>query len=208
MPRRFFDIAFTPSVQAEQSRHGSRTNYAKFAERRSPTEDQNLGDEEIDFIADRDSFYLGTVSETGWPYVQHRGGQRGFVRVLDGQTLGWADFAGNRQYVSIGNAAANDRVALFFMDYPSRSRLKILGRMRKAELGDNPGIDARLRTDGYNARTEHAVLVTVEGFDWNCPQHITPRFSEAQVHVAVEHMQSEIDRLKALIVRLGGSSDR
>ena len=127
---RFFGTAFTPSVQAEQARHGSQAAYARLADTGDALDGgAQLTEQEADFIAARDSFYLATVSQTGWPYVQHRGGPGGFVRVLDDRTLGWADFSGNRQYVSIGNSAADNPVAMIFMDYPARRRLKVLGHV-------------------------------------------------------------------------------
>ena len=175
-------IAFTSSVQAEQVRHGSRAAYARLTGTGpGDAAEEALGADEIAFIAARDSFYLGTLSETGWPHVQQRGGPRGFVRVLDGRTIGWADFSGNRQYVSIGNASVNDRVALFLMDYAARTRLKPLGRMTAVEIGAHAELRTRLEVPGYAGRIEHAVLVDVHAFDWNCPQHIVPRFTAAQL---------------------------
>src|SRR5262245_4223521 len=136
MPHRFSELAFTPAVKAAQERHGSAEAYAKFAAR-GPANDR-LGPDEIAFLAQRDSFYMATVSETGWPYVQHRGGPAGFVHVLDDRTIALADFRGNRQYVSVGNLAGDDRVALIFVDYPHRRRLKILGRARLVEIHEDP----------------------------------------------------------------------
>ncbi|ACA16022.1 pyridoxamine 5'-phosphate oxidase-related FMN-binding [Methylobacterium sp. 4-46] len=199
MRRRFFDLAFTPSVQAEQTRRGSRAAYASAAGG-ARAEADVLTDLEAAFIAERDSFYLASVSETGWPYVQHRGGPAGFVRRLDARTIGWAEFAGNRQYVSAGNTAADDRVSLFFMDYPHRRRLKLLGHLRAHEPDERPDLAERLAVPGYRARVEGLVTVAVEAFDWNCPQHITPRFTAAEIEAAVAPLHARIAELEA---RLG-----
>lgn len=198
MRSRFFETAFTPSVQAEQERHGSRAAYARIEARRGGADDDlALTRLEAEFIANRDSFYLATVSASGWPHVQHRGGPEGFVRILDRRTLGWADFRGNRQYITIGNAADNDRVALIFMDYRAQRRLKVLGRMRSLELDERPALRAELEVAGYGAKVEHAIEVTVEAFDWNCPQHITPRFTEAEVTAIVAPLRRQIAELQA-----------
>lgn len=145
-----------------------------------------LSADAIAFVRARDSFYLATVSETGWPHVQHRGGPTGFVHVTDASTLAWADFVGNRQYVSIGNVAEHDRAALIFVDYPHRRRLKILGRMRAFELHDRPDLARELVIPHYHGRPEHFVEVAVEAFDWNSPQHITPRYTLAEFAALAE----------------------
>ncbi len=197
MGNKFAEIAFTDSVREVQQEQGSRTAYARF----ETGEDSNhrLGDRERDFIERRDSFYMASVSETGWPYLQHRGGPAGFVRVLDANRIGFADFAANRQYISVGNLRKDDRVSLFFMDYPNRTRLKMLGRVRL--VGDDEvELRERLAVPGYRARIERGFVIDVEAFDWNCPQHITPRFSESEVIAIVEPLQREIEALKA---RLG-----
>ena len=179
MSHRFAEIAFTPTVKSMQERQGSRKAYADM-ESVSETMNYRLSEAEAGFIAARDSLYMATVSETGWPYVQHRGGPRGFVRVLDEATIGFADFRGNRQYVSVGNLMTDDRVALFFMDYPNRTRLKLFGRARIVGLDDQT-ILSRLEMPDYRARVERGFLIKVEGFDWNCPQHITERFTRDEV---------------------------
>jgi ferredoxin-NADP reductase/predicted pyridoxine 5'-phosphate oxidase superfamily flavin-nucleotide-binding protein len=145
-------------------------------------EDYNhsLGEREASFISARDSFYIASVSETGWPYVQHRGGPPGFVRVIDERTIGFADFSGNRQYVSVGNVKKDDRVSLFFMDYPNQTRLKLLGRVRLIAPQEAERL-ADLGVDDYPAHVERGFLIHIEAFDWNCPQHITPRFTESQM---------------------------
>ena len=170
MPR-FHQLVFTPTVQAVQAARGSRDAYAR-ADR--------LGPDEAAFIADRDSAYLATVGEGGWPYVQHRGGPRGFLRVLDERTVGFADVRGNRQYVSVGNLGHDDRVAMILVDYPAQARLKLLARARLVERADDPALAERLTPPEFAGKVERSVVLTVEGFDWNCPQHITPRYTEAE----------------------------
>jgi uncharacterized protein len=207
MRHRFFDLAFTPAVQAEQARRGSRTGYAALSARRSDGATADLLEEqEFAFIAERDSFYLATVSETGWPYVQHRGGPVGFVRRVDEQTIGWAEYTGNRQYVSAGNAAADDRVAMIFVDYPHQERLKVLGHMRAYDAADRPDLARLLGIEHYNARVERFVLVTVEAFDWNCPQHITPRFTVEEIDKLVASLHARIAELEARLKEEKASS--
>lgn len=179
MANAFMKIAFTPNVRALQSRMGSRDAYARGDQ--DVVEDPVLGPYEIPFIEARDSFYLGTVSETGWPYVQHRGGPTGFLKVLDPCTIGFADFSGNRQYVSAGNLAGDNRVSLFLMDYPRQTRLKILGRAWVVDEDSEPQLLARLENPHYRARVERGIVIRIEGFDWNCPKYITPRYTEDEV---------------------------
>lgn len=175
----FAKIAFTPNVQAAQGRMGSGDAYRSAAS--GEAEPVELRPYEIEFIAARDSFYQGTVGENGWPYVQHRGGPTGFLKVLDARTIGYADFSGNRQYISVGNLEGDDRVSLFLMDYPGQRRLKIWGRARLVEEDTEPALIARLESPDYRARVERGVVITVEAFDWNCPKYITPRFTEHEV---------------------------
>jgi len=176
MGRRFAEIAFTPAVKEEQKRHGSRRQYQRVEEQGEPGD--RLGPHERAFIQARDGFYMSTISETGWPYIQYRGGPKGFLKILDDRTLGFADLGGNMQYISTGNLKLNDRVALFLMDYPHQRRLKILGHVQVHE-GDSEAkkwID-RLKTDERNSGPERAYVIRVAAFDWNCPQHITQRFT-------------------------------
>jgi predicted pyridoxine 5'-phosphate oxidase superfamily flavin-nucleotide-binding protein len=194
MAYRYLDLASTPSVKAAQAANGSADMWADTEGRR---ESSRLTEAEVQFIAARDSFYMATVSEDGWPYMQHRGGPPGFLRVLDDRTLAFADFRGNRQYISLGNLAANDRASLFLMDYPHRRRLKIFARIEAKDLSADPELAVRLMTPGYKARPERALLVHVEAFDWNCPQHITPRFSEAELESVLEPVRLRIERLEA-----------
>lgn len=199
MGHRFAELAFTPNVKAAQERNGSRGSYARMES--GDARNHQLGPVEAGFIAERDSFYMATVGETGWPYIQHRGGPQGFVRVLDEKTLGFADYRGNRQYVSVGNLATSDRVALFFMDYPNRTRLKLLGR---ATLVDNTHGEtlSRLGVEGSPSVIERGLLINVEAFDWNCPQHITPRFTLADVEQASAALHQRIAELEYEVARL------
>jgi uncharacterized protein len=194
---KFAELAFTPGVRAMQERMGSRKAYAR-AEG-GPIDHDRLSGTEAAFIAARDSFYMASVGETGWPYIQHRGGPPGFVKVLDESTLGFADFRGNRQYVSLGNLLGDDRVSLFFMDYPHQARLKLLGRARPVTWDEEPELIERLTVPGYAAKVERGFLIAVEAFDWNCSQHITPRFTEAEVAVAVAPLHQRIRELERLL---------
>ncbi len=202
MGNRFAEIAFTPGVQSQQEHYGSRSSYQRFLEG-EPWNDR-LSAKESEFIHARDGFYLASVSETGWPYVQFRGGAAGFVRVLDEQTLAWADFRGNRQYVSTGNVSSNDRVALILMDYANRRRLKVLGHARVVPVGEDEELAARLAVPGYQAVVERAVLVRVAGFDWNCPQHITPRFTVDEVERATKPLRERVAELEAKLASCDG----
>lgn len=195
MTSRFLQTVFTPAVKAVQNAHGSRVPYARHDD--IPTTPDRLSEQERDFIAARDSFYMATTSETGWPYLQHRGGAAGFVKVLDDRTLGFADYRGNRQYVSIGNLSADNRAALFFMDYPNRARLKLLGRIRVVNVGDDAALEVQLRDPTYKANVERFMLIDVEAFDWNCSQHITPRFTLDDVTDAVAPLKAKIAELEA-----------
>lgn len=195
MGHRFAELAFTPAVRAQQAAHGSRAGYARLED--GPPRNDRLGPEETAFLAARDGFYLATVSETGWPYVQFRGGPPGFLHVLDERTLAWADFRGNRQYVSVGNLSGDGRVALIAMDYAQRRRLKLLGHAELLAVGADEGLAERLAVPGYDARVERAVRVRVAALDWNCPQHIVPRFTLAEVEEAARPLRERVAALEA-----------
>jgi predicted pyridoxine 5'-phosphate oxidase superfamily flavin-nucleotide-binding protein len=199
MPHHFAGIAFTPTVQKVQESMGSRASYARM-ESAPGAVNHRLTDAEAGFIAARNSFYMATVSETGWPYVQHRGGPTGFVRVLDAGTIGFADFRGNRQYVSVGNLLTDDRVSLFFMDYPGKTRLKLFGRARMISLDDH-ALLSRLEMAEYRAKVDRGLVITVEGFDWNCPQHITERFTREEMQPLIEPLTARIAELEAELAR-------
>lgn len=196
MARNYIHTLFTEDVKALQSADGSREAYARMEEGADGSPDL-LGEKEASFIALRDSFYIASVTSEGWPYVQHRGGPTGFLKLLDGNRLGYADYRGNRQYVSTANLLADPRVALFLMDYPNRRRLKLLGHVRIVAAAQDPALVAALMPQGYKALADRAYVIEVEGFDWNCPQHITPRFTEAEVASAIQPLHDQINRLRA-----------
>lgn len=193
------DIAFTPTVKAIQEARGSRQAYARHDFRAAITADL------AQFLAGIDTAYLATANAAGQPYAQHRGGPPGFIRVIDDHTLGIADFAGNRQYVTTGNLADNDRAFLFLMDYANRRRIKIWGRAR---VSDDPALIARLMPDNYRARPEQAILFTVEAWDANCPQHIPQKLDAADVAGAIAHLNARIAELEAENAALRGSYER
>lgn len=197
MSHAFAEIAFTPSVKAAQQRDGSRSNYARNFEGNAKVFNDRFGEAEVDFIVARRSFYMATVSETGWPYLQHRGGPRGFLKVLDDRTLAFADYAGNRQLISVGNLATNDRVALILMDYAQRVRLKLLGRLAVQDLAPQDALAKTLIDPAYRARPQRAMVITVEGFDWNCPQHIPVRIDAEDVQRALDQRDARIAELEA-----------
>ena len=194
MPYGFLDIATTPSVHAAQVALGSAGLYEGVGAGRAF---DRFGPAEQAFIAARDSFYMASVSETGWPYVQHRGGPPGFIKLLDDKTLAFPDFRGNRQYISLGNTAANDRVALILMDYPARRRLKLYARIETRDLAADADLAVRLALPGYRGVPERAFVLHLEAFDWNCPQHITPRFTESEIAAAVAPLHARLAELEA-----------
>jgi uncharacterized protein len=198
MSRRYPAIAFTDDVQAVQHERGSDAFYErKRMAGAASAEPDGLTEDETEFLAERDGFYLATVGETGWPYVQHRGGPPGFVRVLDEHTIGWADFRGNLQYISTGNLGGDDRVAIITVDYARRRRLKIFGHARIVTAEADPDLIRLLSHPDYDAVVERAVLVTVDAFDWNCPQHITRRFSADELEPALAGMRQRLSDLEA-----------
>jgi len=198
------DIAFTPAVKAVQERRGSRQAYRKMEERGGwQTE---VTPELAAFIADRDSAYLATANALGQPYVQHRGGPKGFIGILDPKTLGFADFVGNKQYITTGNLAENDRAFLFLMDYAHQHRVKIWGRARVVE--DDPELLARVMPKGYTARAQQVILFTIEAWDINCPQHIPRKFDAADVANAVEKLERRVGELETENARLQRLLDR
>lgn len=203
MAHKFSELTFTPAVRAEQERLGSSQMYARMLRPESNSND-SLGPREAEFIAARDGFYQATVSESGWPYVQFKGGPAGFLKVLDEKTIAYADFRGNRQYVSLGNLTQDDRVALILVDYPNKRRVKILGRAKTVEVSDDPGLTEQLMVEGYRARPERAMMIAIEAFDWNCPQHIPQRLTVeefedqlAPIRAQMSELSAENERLKA-----------
>ena len=193
-------VGFTEAVKAAQSRLGSRDAYARVEQRGGWK--TKITDDLAGFIAARDSAYLATASADGQPYIQHRGGPRGFIKVLDERTLAFADFGGNKQYISLGNLSENDRAHLFLMDYANRQRIKIWGRAKMVE--DDPELLAGLADPAYKAQPERALVFTVEGWDPNCPQHITPRFTEEDFAPAFQKLQSRIAELETELAETRG----
>lgn len=193
MGHRYSELMFTDQVKAVQIENSSRDHYARF----EGGEDANhsLGEQEKEFIQARDSFYMASISENDWPYVQHRGGPQGFLKVLDSETLAFADFRGNRQYISTGNFRSNDKIALFFMDYVKRTRLKLLGRISVIPANDIEAL-ATIEDLSYRARVEKGFRIQIEAFDWNCPQHITPRYTTLEVEILVQGLADENQKLK------------
>lgn len=200
MSRQYGHIAFTPGVDAEQDEYGSADFYREIAARGEGVEaGDDLGRRETSFLRARDSFYLATVSETGWPYVQFRGGPPGFIHIPDSSTIAWADYRGNLQHISTGNLRTDDRVALIAVDYPSRSRLKLYGKARVVRAEDDPDLIARLSTHVDDDVIERAVLVDVAAYDWNCPRHIRRRFTEEEIAPLLDR----IAELEAELARRG-----
>ena len=196
MTRRFYDLTFGPSVLEQQACMGSRAAYA-MAQSGGSDPTALMTRNETTFLAARDSFYLASITQKGWPYVQHRGGAPGFVRETAAGEIGWAEFVGNRQYISAGNVAVDDRVAMIFVDYPNQQRLKILGHMTLHEPAARPDLARLLVVDGYRGHVERFILVKVEAFDWNCPQHIVPRFNLQELEQILTPLHARIAELEA-----------
>lgn len=191
MAMKYLDTMMTDSVRLAQKHYYGHAAAISDVPERDP-----LSEAEAEFIAARDSFYLGTVSETGWPYIQHRGGPRGFLRVINPSTLVFADYQGNRQLLSTGNLAVTDRVSLFLMDYPNRTRLKILGHARVEDAKLHLDLAAQLSNPGMKARVERIVFIDIVSFDWNCPKYITPRFSLEEVEELAGTLRARIAELE------------
>ena len=189
----FLDIASTPGVRAAQEANGSGEYWANFHGDRAF---DRFTPAEAAFIAERDSFYMATVSENGWPYVQHRGGPPGFIRILDEKTLAIPDFRGNRQYISTGNLATDDRAALILMDYPNRRRLKLYAHVEAKDLAADSKLAAELALPIYRAKVERGLIIHLAALDWNCPQHIIPRFSEAELAPALAPLRARLEALE------------
>lgn len=195
MSRHFADLVFTPNVRAQQERHGSRSQYARMQAGGGGPD--RLGPDETEFLEQADSFYIASVSETGWPYVQHRGGPKGFLTALSPGRIAFADYRGNLQYVSAGNVVANDRVALIVVDYVHRRRLKLLGHLRMIDAATaETDLLRRVSPSGYPAKVEHIAIIDVAAFDWNCPQHIAQRYSRAQVDTMLDSLREQIAHLE------------
>ncbi len=199
MPNPFAQIAFTDSVKKAQEHYGVRR-----ANERLENIDRldEITRNEAQFIGERDGFYMATVGEQGQPYVQFRGGPKGFLKVLDEKTLGYADFRGNLQYISVGNLQINNKAALFLMDYPNQSRLKIFAEIEIIDAAHDPALIKRLTMPDYSAKIERAMVLHVTAYDWNCPQHITPRFTLAEIEAGTQPLRDRIAELEAEIKAL------
>jgi uncharacterized protein len=191
MALKYLELAMTDAVHRAQTQYYGRAVNIPGTPERDP-----LGQDEAEFIAARDSFYLGSISETGWPYVQHRGGPRGFLHVVNETTLAFADYQGNRQLLTTGNVSANDRVALFLMDYPNRTRLKILGHAHVEDARAHPELVAQLADPKMQSSVERLVFIEVVSFDWNCPKYITPRYSLEEVEELAGSLRARITELE------------
>ena len=200
MTDRYLEIATRDAVKALQERWGSRSAYSRLES--GPLTNNQLGPEEIAFIEAQDSFFLASINDSGWPYIQHRGGPPGFLKVLENNQLGFPDFKGNRQYLSFGNILKNPRVSLFLIDYPARARLKIFGQAKLVEGDDLPDALRKIENDPGATPIGRGIIVQVEAFHWNCPKYIVPRFTEEQVRTAVAPLVKRIHDLEAELARI------
>jgi len=200
MTDRYLEIATSDAVKALQERWGSRSAYSRLES--GPLTNNQLGPEEIAFIEAQDSFFLASINDSGWPYIQHRGGPPGFLKVLENNQLGFPDFKGNRQYLSFGNILKNPRVSLFLIDYPARARLKIFGQAKLVEGDDLPDALRKIENDPGATPIGRGIIVQVEAFHWNCPKYIVPRFTEEQVRTAVAPLVKRIHDLEAELARI------
>lgn len=207
MAKNYAELAFTSAVKLMQKKMGSRANYARM-EKYSYFDGLTIN--EIQFIAQRDSFYLASVGENNFPYIQHRGGSEGFLKVLNPNQIGFIDFIGNKQYITIGNMTTNNNIALIMVDYPSRTRLKIFAKARIVELNENPELYNLLDLSEYKFRPERMIVMDIEAYDWNCPQHITPRYTIEEINDVflsqreyVQKLEEELKELKHKIKEQG-----
>ncbi|OKS88051.1 pyridoxamine 5'-phosphate oxidase family protein [Mucilaginibacter polytrichastri] len=198
-------LAFTDAVKALQENSGSRASYARL-EKNSYT--NGFSDAEEEFINDRDSFYMASIGENGFPYMQHRGGPKGFIKVLDSHTLGVVDFSGNKQYITVGNAVTNQKISIFLMDYPRKARLKLYAEIRIVEITDDPQLFKLLDPDTYKHKAERMMIFDVKAYDWNCPQHITPRYTMQDIEKAfvernayVKELEMEVEYLRKMVLK-------
>jgi predicted pyridoxine 5'-phosphate oxidase superfamily flavin-nucleotide-binding protein len=204
MTSHYRNLLFGPNVKRAQDVIGSRKAYSR--DDVAANEADRLTEREASFIAARDSFYMATIGFNGWPYIQHRGGQRGFVKIITDRRLAFADFRGNRQLISIGNLADDNRVAIFFMDYVQRARLKMLGRVSAIDLTTEPGLAEQLVDPDYGAVVTRGLIIDVEAYDWNCPQHITPRYSIEDIAPGIEKLQNRIVELESQLAQVNVSA--
>jgi predicted pyridoxine 5'-phosphate oxidase superfamily flavin-nucleotide-binding protein len=203
MAKNYPSLAFTTAVKEMQEKLGSRASYARLEKE---TYVDGLTQNEIDYIGDRDSFYMASFGENEYPYIQHRGGPKGFVKVLNPKRIGFIDFKGNMQYISVGNIMTNNNVSLIMIDYPSRARLKILAKASIVELNEDPALYKLLNLPGYKYKPERMLVLDIEAYDWNCPQHIIPRYTIEEIEDAfasqinrITELEDEIKRLKTKV---------
>ena len=199
MAKNFGAIAYSTAVKQMQEKLGSRASYAR-VER--DTYIDGLTENEVDFIAQRDSFYMASIGEKGFPYIQHRGGPKGFLKVLDSKRLGFIDFKGNMQYITVGNMATNNNVALILVDYPARARLKIFAKASIIELKDDLSLLELLDLNKYKFRPERMMVLDIEAYDWNCPQHITPRYTAEEIEQVFAPQKEYVLKLEAEVKAL------
>lgn len=199
MAKNYATLAFTDSVKALQELHGSRRTYARVAESR---QNNGLSEQEIGFISERDSFYLASIGENGYPYIQHRGGPAGFIKALDAHTLGIVDFEGNKQYITVGNLQTHPQVSLIMVDYPRQARLKLYADARIVELKEDPALFQQLDPADYPHRPERMILFTIQAYDWNCPQHITARYTLSEIQAAFAPQQAYLEALEKEVLEL------
>jgi uncharacterized protein len=211
MTKSFGSLVFTPAVKALQERYGSRRQYARLEQLGEVR--GGLGPDEKEYLGERDTFYMASVGESGWPYVQHRGGPKGFLKVIDDTTLAFADFRGNKQYISTGNLLTNNRVALIVVDYPRQLRLKLLGRAEIFEGEKAKNFLPKVWDPEYRAVTERVYVIRLEAFDWNCQQHLVPRYTEEEIRDVLEPiekqmqgLQKENEELRNKLAGLGGKT--
>ena len=200
MANTFGSLVFTPVVKELQQRYGSRRQYERLAAQGESY--HGLGPDEREFIAERDSFYMASIGSTGWPYVQHRGGPKGFLKVLDNKAIAFGDYRGNKQYISTGNLLTDDRVALILVDYPHQARLKILGHAKITERAEAKELLEVVRDESENAFVERVYVIHVDAVDWNCQQHITPRFTVDEIRMILAPFEERLKTLEAENARL------
>lgn len=199
MAKNYAELAFTSAIKVMQEKMGSRGNYSRM-EKFSYVD--GLTNSEVQFIGQRDSFYLASIGENNFPYIQHRGGSKGFLKVLNPNQIGFIDFVGNKQYITVGNMASNNNVSLILVDYPSRARLKIFAKARIVELDDNPELYNLLDLSEYKFRPERMLVMDIEAYDWNCPQHITPRYTLEEINDAFQSQRNYTQKLEEEIKEL------
>lgn len=195
----YHKLAFTDAVKKMQETQGSRNGYNHMENRSSV---DGLTEDEIAFISERDSFYMASYGANDFPYIQHRGGPTGFIKVIDDKTLGIVDFAGNKQYISVGNVAQNNKVALILVSYPNKARLKLYAEIEIVELTDNPELYETVKPSDYKFRPERVMIFNIKAFDWNCPQHITPRFTAEEIDKALAPQNKYVEELEKQIKEL------